>query len=209
MNLTEPQAGSDLALVRSGRAPGRWQPHLPARRSSSPLASTTWPTTSSTLVLARTAGRRRGSRASRLHRAQVPGQRRRQPGRATTSTARPSIQDGHQGLADRGAGLWRRQSRPVPSVTGRVKRTAAWNTCSSVMNAARYAVGRPGHRRGRAPVPEGGDCTPATACSRGPVDGARPPEAVAIIHHPTSAHAAVHALADRGRRHVLVAGAFL
>jgi hypothetical protein len=49
MNLTEPQAGSDLALVRT--APSR-SPMAPTRcsapRSSSPTASTTWRTTSST-----------------------------------------------------------------------------------------------------------------------------------------------------------------
>ena len=49
MNLTEPQAGSDLALVRTRAEP---QPDgtysSSARRSSSPTASTTWPRTSST-----------------------------------------------------------------------------------------------------------------------------------------------------------------
>jgi alkylation response protein AidB-like acyl-CoA dehydrogenase len=49
MNLTEPQAGSDLALVRT--APSR-SPMAPTRfsapRSSSPTVSTTWPRTSST-----------------------------------------------------------------------------------------------------------------------------------------------------------------
>ena len=50
MNLTEPQAGSDLAMVRS-RAPSR-SPTAPTRssapRSSSPMVSTTWPRTSCT-----------------------------------------------------------------------------------------------------------------------------------------------------------------
>ena len=48
MNLTEPQAGSDLALVRTRAEPlgdGRYRSS--ARRSSSPTASTTWPRTSS------------------------------------------------------------------------------------------------------------------------------------------------------------------
>ena len=50
MNLTEPQAGSDVgALTHPGRARRTTAPTgSPARRSSSPSASTTWPTTSST-----------------------------------------------------------------------------------------------------------------------------------------------------------------
>ena len=48
MNLTEPQAGSDLSLVRTRAEP---QPdgsyRLFGTRSSSPMASTTWPATSS------------------------------------------------------------------------------------------------------------------------------------------------------------------
>jgi hypothetical protein len=49
MNLTEPQAGSDLAAVRTRAVPqgdGTYKSSAP--RSSSPTASTTWPRTSST-----------------------------------------------------------------------------------------------------------------------------------------------------------------
>ena len=48
MNLTEPQAGSDLALVRTRAEPqadGTYRSSAP--RSSSPTATTTWPRTSS------------------------------------------------------------------------------------------------------------------------------------------------------------------
>ena len=68
MNLTEPQAGSDVA-ARHARAPcrdGDGTTGSPARRSSSPTASTTWPTTSSTWCSAAHARcARRASRASR------------------------------------------------------------------------------------------------------------------------------------------------
>ena len=49
MNLTEPQAGSDLALVRTRAEPQprRHATGSSAPRSSSPTASTTWPRTSS------------------------------------------------------------------------------------------------------------------------------------------------------------------
>ena len=62
MNLTEPQAGSDLALVRTRAEPHRRRP-LPAcsaRRSSSPSASTTWPRTSSTSCSRASPARRDG-----------------------------------------------------------------------------------------------------------------------------------------------------
>ena len=69
MNLTEPQAGSDLALIRT-RADARWRPlsHHAARRSSSPTASTTWPTTSCTWCWRASTARRRASRAFRCSR---------------------------------------------------------------------------------------------------------------------------------------------
>ena len=58
MNLTEPQAGSDLSLVRtSRRASSRWHAtRSSAPRSSSPTASTTWPSNIVHLVLARVTG---------------------------------------------------------------------------------------------------------------------------------------------------------
>ena len=49
MNLTEPQAGSDLGPAQEPRGQERRPlPASPARRSSSPTASTTWPRTSCT-----------------------------------------------------------------------------------------------------------------------------------------------------------------
>ena len=49
MNLTEPQAGSDLALVRTRAEPRPASTtRSSGRRSSSPTASTTWPRTSCT-----------------------------------------------------------------------------------------------------------------------------------------------------------------
>ena len=55
MNLTEPQAGSDLAAVRTRAVPqGDGTTSSPARRSSSPTASTTTPENIIHLVLART-----------------------------------------------------------------------------------------------------------------------------------------------------------
>ena len=66
MNLTEPQAGSDLAQVRTRAEPqadGSYR--LFGRRSSSPTVTTTWPRTSCTSCWRARRRRRRASRASR------------------------------------------------------------------------------------------------------------------------------------------------
>ena len=66
MNLTEPQAGSDLAAVRTRAVPqGDGTTGSTARRSSSPTASTTRPRTSSIWCSRARRTRRRASRASR------------------------------------------------------------------------------------------------------------------------------------------------
>jgi len=52
MNLTEPQAGSDLALVRSKAVPqGDGTYRISARKSTSPTVNTTWPATLCTWCL--------------------------------------------------------------------------------------------------------------------------------------------------------------
>jgi alkylation response protein AidB-like acyl-CoA dehydrogenase len=49
MNLTEPQAGSDVGALKTRAVPnGDGTYRIKGRRSSSPSASTTWPTISST-----------------------------------------------------------------------------------------------------------------------------------------------------------------
>ena len=68
MNLTEPQAGSDVgAVAHQGRtaAERRLVARSPVRRSSSPTASTTWPTTSSTSSWRARPDRPRARRGSR------------------------------------------------------------------------------------------------------------------------------------------------
>ena len=67
MNLTEPQAGSDLGGAHHPRraATARAAIGSPARRSSSPGATTTWPTTSSTWCSPACPTRRRARAASR------------------------------------------------------------------------------------------------------------------------------------------------
>jgi alkylation response protein AidB-like acyl-CoA dehydrogenase len=65
MNLTEPQAGSDLALVRTRAEPQEDGSYASsARRSSSRTASTTWPRTSCTWCWRASAARPKASRAS-------------------------------------------------------------------------------------------------------------------------------------------------
>jgi 3-(methylthio)propanoyl-CoA dehydrogenase len=66
MNLTEPQAGSDLSLVRTKATPQPTEATVSrARRSSSPTASTTTPRTSSTWCWAASRARPKACAASR------------------------------------------------------------------------------------------------------------------------------------------------
>jgi len=65
MNLTEPQAGSDLSALRSKAERATDPTASPGRRSSSPMASTTRPTTSSIWCWRGFPMRRRARAASR------------------------------------------------------------------------------------------------------------------------------------------------
>jgi alkylation response protein AidB-like acyl-CoA dehydrogenase len=130
MNLTEPQAGSDLALVRT--RPSR-SPTAPTRssapRSSSPTASTTWPRTSSTWCWP-VAGAPEGVKGISLF--VVPKFLVNADGswaRATTCTASASSTRWASRPAPRPC--CSSATTAAPSATWWARRTAASNTCSS------------------------------------------------------------------------------
>ena len=196
MNLTEPQAGSDLAAVRTRAEPQpdgtlqdlRHQDLHHLRR-------------------ARHGGQHRppGARARRrrargreghqpVHRAEVPGQCRRQPGRAQRRALRQHrAQARHQGQPDRGAAVrrpWRRHRHPdrrgEPRPGVHVHHDERGPLCRR----------RAGHRGGRARLPEGrGLC----ARPRAGAPGGRLAEDGRHDHPPPrrQAHADDDARADR------------
>ncbi len=140
MDITEPDAGSDMARAAHPRRAGRATAtgSSPGRRSSSPRATAS--TTSS-------------SRAP--SRSRIPDDPLRRPGRPvdvpgarptrTCPTARASASSrlerveeklGHHGVGDRGARL-----RARAGAAGRQARARASSTCSLLMNNARLGVG--------------------------------------------------------------------
>src|SRR5450830_741867 len=131
MNLTEPQAGSDLALVRTAPSPCPMAAtRSSAPRSSSPTVSTTWPRTSCTWCWPVCRAHRRGSKASACS-------------WCPNSRSSPMAAWGHatMRIASASSTSWASKPRPLrscssasmaePSADWSAKRTAAWSTCSS------------------------------------------------------------------------------
>ena len=132
MNLTEPQAGSDLALVRTRAEPqadGSYKvfgTKIFITYGEHDLAENIVH-----LVLARVSRRARRRQGHQPVRgAEVHGRSRRLLGRAQRRALRQHrAQAGHQGQPDRGAAVRRpRRCRRLP---GRRGEPAAWSTCSS------------------------------------------------------------------------------
>jgi alkylation response protein AidB-like acyl-CoA dehydrogenase len=141
MNLTEPQAGSDLSLVRTRAEP---QPDGTYKLFGTKIFIT-WGEHDMAenivhLVLARARGRARGREGHlAVHRAEVPGQRRRLAGRAQRRALREHrAQDGHQGEPDLRAAV-RRPRRRVGTLVGQENRGLEYMFI--MMNAARFGVG--------------------------------------------------------------------
>ena len=132
MNLTEPQAGSDLALVRTRAEP---QPDGSYKVFGTKIFITYGEHDMAEnivhLVLARMPGAPEGVKGISLF--VVPKflvNSRRQPRRAQRRALRQHrAQARHQGQPDRGAAVRRR--RAAPSAISSARRTAASSTCSS------------------------------------------------------------------------------
>ena len=130
MNLTEPQAGSDLAAVRTRAVPqGDGTTRSPGRRSSSPTASTTYAENIVHLVLARTPDAPEGVKGISLF--VVPkflvdadGT----PARATTCAASRSSTSSASTAAR--PPCWPSATAAARSATWSARRTAASSTCS-------------------------------------------------------------------------------
>ena len=128
MNLTEPQAGSDVGAVRTRAEAGRRrQLGSPGRRSSSPGATTTWRTNIVHLVLARLpdgAARHPGHLA--VPGAQVPAGRGRAPRRGERGQGDLArAQDGHPRQPDLRHGV-----TPAPPAGWSAPSTPGWPRCS-------------------------------------------------------------------------------
>ena len=183
MNLTEPQAGSDLALVRTRAEP---QPDGTYKVFGTKIFITYGEHDMAEnivhLVLARVSGRARGREGHQpVRRAQVHGQQGRLAGCAQRRALREHrAQAGHQGLADRSAAVRRpRRRRRLPG--GRGEPRPGVHVHHDERGPLRG--GRAGHRDCRARPTSMPWPMPRTACRSRPVDGSINASAP-IIHHP-------------------------
>jgi alkylation response protein AidB-like acyl-CoA dehydrogenase len=183
MNLTEPQAGSDLAPVRTRAEP---QPDGTYKVFGTKIFITYGEHDMADnivhLVLARVAGRaRRREGHQPVRGAEVHGERRRQRGRSQRRVLRQHrAQDGHQGQPHRRAAVWRpRRRHRLPG--GRGKPWPGIHVHHDERRALRR--GRAGHRGCRTRLPEGRAATRKDRVQSRPVDGSVKGPAT-IIHHP-------------------------
>ena len=127
MNLTEPQAGSDVGAVRSRAEPADDGTYRSAgRKSSSPGATTTWRRTSVHLVLARLPDGRRGRRGISLFLVPklLPDA---EGGRGVRNGVRALSLEHKMGLHGSPTCVW---STTAPGLAGRRAAPRGWRRCS-------------------------------------------------------------------------------